>query len=52
MSLVPGVLGGKRSILQHRNSISNALQPGLDGMATLGIANALINFHIGYHTVD
>ena len=52
MSIVPGVPGGKRSVLQRRSSISNTLQPALDGMAVLGITYALINYHIGFLTAD
>lgn len=36
-----------RALLQRRSNISNVLQPMLDGVAILGIAYGLIQFHIG-----
>jgi putative colanic acid biosynthesis UDP-glucose lipid carrier transferase len=45
-------LGSKRSVLQRRSSISNAIQPGLDGLAVLGLAYWLIDFHIGMLTPE
>ena len=45
-------LGGKRSVLQRRSSISNTVQAGLDGIAILGISYGLIDYHIGVLTQD
>ena len=39
--------GAQRSVLQRRSSVSNALQPALDGMAVLGVAYFLIMRHVG-----
>jgi putative colanic acid biosynthesis UDP-glucose lipid carrier transferase len=44
MFLTPG---SGRSVLQRRNSISNTLQPVLDGLAVLGVAYWLIDLHLG-----
>lgn len=49
MSVVPG---GKRSVLQRRSSISNTIQAGLDGMAIIGVAYWLIEYHIGLLTAE
>lgn len=43
-------VGGQRSVLQRRSSISNALQAALDGTAILAIAYWLIEQHIGFIT--
>lgn len=44
MFLTPGA---GRSVLQRRNSISNTVQPVLDGLAVLGAAYWLIDMHLG-----
>ena len=41
-----------RSVLQRRSSISNTLQAGLDGLAVLGVAYWLIDYHIGELNAD
>lgn len=43
---------GNRSILQRRSSISNTIQAGLDGLAVLGVAYWLVDYHIGDLTAD
>lgn len=40
-------VGGQRSVLQRRGSVSNALQAALDGAAVLTVAYVLIMRHIG-----
>ena len=49
MFLTPGA---GRSVLQRRSSISNTIQAGLDGLAVLGVAYWLVDFHIGELTAD
>lgn len=41
-----------RSVLQRRSSISNTVQAGLDGLAVMGIAYWLIDYHIGLLTSE
>jgi len=43
---------GQKSVLQRRNSISNTIQAGLDGVAVLGIGYWLIDYHIGRLTPE
>ncbi len=43
---------GQRSVLQRRSSISSTLQTGLDGLAVIGIAYWLIDYHIGRITYE
>ena len=40
-------LGGNRSVLQRRSSISNSLQALLDGVAGLGPTYAPIGYYVG-----
>ena len=49
MFLTPGA---GRSVLQRRSSISNTVQAGLDGLAVLGVAYWLVDYHIGELTAD
>lgn len=42
----------QRSVLQRRSSISNTIQAGLDGLAVIGIAYWLIDYHIGLLTPE
>ena len=44
--------GGNRSVLQRRSSISNTIQPALDGLAVLGVGYWLIDANIGLLTAD
>lgn len=46
------LIAGQRPVLQRRSSISNTLQTGLDGLAVIGIAYWLIDYHIGRLTYD
>lgn len=43
---------GGRSILQRRNSVTNALQCLLDGAVVLGLTYGLIHHHVGVVTAD
>ena len=49
MFLTPGA---GRSVLQRRSSISNTVQAGLDGLAVLGVAYWLVDYHIGELTAE
>ena len=41
-------LASRRSVLQRRSSTSNTLQACLDGLAVIGVAWWLVQWHIGY----
>lgn len=44
--------GANRSVLRRRSRVSSTVQAGLDGIAVIGIAWGLINYHIGVVTAD
>ncbi len=43
---------GQRSVLESRNSVSHTIQAVLDGLAVVGIAYGLIDYHIGLLTQE
>jgi putative colanic acid biosynthesis UDP-glucose lipid carrier transferase len=45
-------MNGQRSVLQRRSSISNTVQAGLDGIAVIGVAYWLIDYHVGLLTAE
>jgi putative colanic acid biosynthesis UDP-glucose lipid carrier transferase len=44
--------GKPKAVLQRRSSVSNAIQAGLDGIAVIGVALALVEYHIGALTYE
>lgn len=45
-------LSGRKAVLQRRSSISNAIQAGLDGLAVIGLAWLLVEYHVGVFTAE
>lgn len=46
------LIARERPVLQRRSSVSDTLQTGLDGLAVIGIAYWLIDYHVGRLTYD
>lgn len=44
--------GANRSVLRRRSGMSGTVQAGLDGLAVIGIAWGLINYHVGAITPE